>query len=100
MLSARLSQRPMRKPQGGYVTALLNHTSKCCDKDPERVLSTLLHQKLVDDLEGDTHGDFEDLLVALITPPEVYDCHEVINAIKVRLWRINVHMTRPCSKTC
>lgn len=39
-------------------------------------------RKLVDDLEGDTHGDFEDLLVALITPPEVYDCHEVINAIK------------------
>ncbi|KAL7376600.1 hypothetical protein ABVT39_011580 [Epinephelus coioides] len=39
-------------------------------------------RKLVDDLEGDTHGDFEDLLVALITPPEVYDCHEVISAIK------------------
>ncbi|XP_074546892.1 annexin A3b [Halichoeres trimaculatus] len=34
------------------------------------------------DLEGDTHGDFEDLLVALITAPEVYDCREVIGAIK------------------
>ncbi|XP_042364879.1 annexin A3b [Plectropomus leopardus] len=39
-------------------------------------------RKLADDLEGDTHGDFEDLLVALITPPAVYDCHEVIKAIK------------------
>ncbi|GAA6232035.1 annexin A3-like [Lates japonicus] len=39
-------------------------------------------RKLVADLEGDTHGDFEDLLVALVTPPAVYDCHEVINAIK------------------
>ncbi|XP_076025289.1 annexin A3b isoform X2 [Genypterus blacodes] len=37
---------------------------------------------LVADLEGDTHGDFEDLLVALATPPAVYDCHEVITAIK------------------
>lgn len=35
------------------------------------------------DLEGDTHGDFEDLLVALVTPPDVYDCQEVIRAIKV-----------------
>ncbi|XP_038590357.1 annexin A3b [Micropterus salmoides] len=34
------------------------------------------------DLEGDTHGDFEDLLVALVTPPAVYDCREVIKAIK------------------
>uniref|UniRef100_A0AAQ6IBD8 Annexin n=1 Tax=Anabas testudineus TaxID=64144 RepID=A0AAQ6IBD8_ANATE len=37
---------------------------------------------LVADLEGDTHGDFEDLLVALVTPPGVYDCREVIKAIK------------------
>nr|XP_020481604.1 annexin A3-like [Labrus bergylta]XP_020493746.1 annexin A3-like [Labrus bergylta] len=37
---------------------------------------------LVADLEGDTHGHFEDLLVALVTPPDVYDCHEVIAAIK------------------
>ncbi|XP_071760360.1 annexin A3b isoform X2 [Centroberyx gerrardi] len=37
---------------------------------------------LVDDLEGDTHGDFEDLLVALVTPPAAYDCKEVIKAIK------------------
>ncbi|CAN9504968.1 unnamed protein product [Ophioblennius macclurei] len=39
-------------------------------------------RKLVDDLEGDTHGDFEDLLVALVKDPVVYDCHEVIKAIK------------------
>ncbi|XP_056137118.1 annexin A3a isoform X2 [Lampris incognitus] len=37
---------------------------------------------LVEDLKGDTHGDFEDLLVALVTPPAVYDCHEVIRAMK------------------
>ncbi|KAM4720173.1 annexin A3b [Anableps anableps] len=39
-------------------------------------------RKLVADLEGDTHGDFEDVLVALVTPPAVYDCHEVMKAIK------------------
>lgn len=37
---------------------------------------------LVADLEGDTHGDFEDLLVALVTPPAVYDCHELMKAMK------------------
>lgn len=42
-------------------------------------------QTLVADLEGDTHGDFEDLLVALVTPPDVYDCQEVVRAIKVGL---------------
>lgn len=42
-------------------------------------------QTLVADLEGDTHGDFEDLLVALVTAPDVYDCQEVIRALKVRL---------------
>lgn len=43
------------------------------------------HQKLVADLEGDTHGDFEDLLVALVTPQAAYDCHEIMKAIQVRL---------------
>uniref|UniRef100_A0A671XHX9 Annexin n=2 Tax=Sparus aurata TaxID=8175 RepID=A0A671XHX9_SPAAU len=37
---------------------------------------------LLEDIEGDTGGDFEALLVALITPPAVYDCHEVMRAMK------------------
>ncbi|XP_068576911.1 annexin A3a isoform X2 [Cebidichthys violaceus] len=37
---------------------------------------------LVEDLKGDTTGDFEDLLVALATPPAAYDCHEVMRAMK------------------
>lgn len=47
----------------------------------------LLLQALKDDLEGDTHGDFEDFLVALVTPPAVYDCQLVIGAIKVSVAR-------------
>ncbi|KAI1900361.1 hypothetical protein AGOR_G00049170 [Albula goreensis] len=39
-------------------------------------------RNLVDDLEGDTHGNFEDLLVALVTPPGLYDCQEVTRAMK------------------
>lgn len=38
---------------------------------------TLLH-----DLKSDTGGDFEDLLVALVTAPAVFDCHEVMRAMK------------------
>ncbi|KAM4745204.1 annexin A3a isoform 2-T3 [Anableps anableps] len=34
------------------------------------------------DLKGDTDGDFKNLLVALITPPAAYDCHEVKRAMK------------------
>ncbi|XP_029295596.1 annexin A3a isoform X2 [Cottoperca gobio] len=37
---------------------------------------------LVDDVKGDTSGDFEDVLVALITPPAAFDCHEVMRAMK------------------
>lgn len=42
-------------------------------------------QTLLEDIKGDTGGDFEALLVALITPPAVYDCHEVMQAMKVGL---------------
>ncbi|XP_076140623.1 annexin A3b isoform X1 [Alosa pseudoharengus] len=37
---------------------------------------------LVDDLKGDTSGDFEDVLVALVTHPALFDCHEFIKATK------------------
>uniref|UniRef100_A0A7N6AVN1 Annexin n=1 Tax=Anabas testudineus TaxID=64144 RepID=A0A7N6AVN1_ANATE len=37
---------------------------------------------LLNDLKGDTKGNFEHVLVALITPPAAYDCHEVTRAIK------------------
>ncbi|XP_057674199.1 annexin A3b isoform X2 [Corythoichthys intestinalis] len=53
------------------------------DKDGERgQVDFVPNQTLIADLEGDTHGYFEDLLVALVKPPAVYDCHEVIKAIK------------------
>uniref|UniRef100_A0A673NIZ9 Annexin n=1 Tax=Sinocyclocheilus rhinocerous TaxID=307959 RepID=A0A673NIZ9_9TELE len=41
---------------------------------------------LCDDLEGDTRGDLEGILVALITPPAKFDCQEFIGAIKVHNW--------------
>lgn len=47
--------------------------------------NVLLLQTLLDDVKGDTHGHFEDILVALITPPAAYDCHEVMRAMKVLL---------------
>ncbi|XP_031434045.1 annexin A3b isoform X2 [Clupea harengus] len=37
---------------------------------------------LVDDLKGDTSGDFEDALVALVTHPAQLDCQEFIKATK------------------
>lgn len=41
-------------------------------------------QSLADALEGDTHGYFEDVLVALVTPPAQFDMQEIRKAIKVR----------------
>lgn len=43
-------------------------------------------QTLLEDIKGDTHGSFEALLVALITPPALFDCHEVMRAMKVVVW--------------
>lgn len=40
-------------------------------------------QTLLEDIKGDTHGSFEALLVALITPPALFDCREVMRAMKV-----------------
>ncbi|MCJ8742818.1 hypothetical protein PDJAM_G00086630 [Pangasius djambal] len=37
---------------------------------------------LVDALEGDTHGHFEDILVALVTPPAHFDTQEIKKAMK------------------
>uniref|UniRef100_A0A3B3HVY1 Annexin n=1 Tax=Oryzias latipes TaxID=8090 RepID=A0A3B3HVY1_ORYLA len=37
---------------------------------------------LLKDLKDETSGDFRNLLVALVTPPAEYDCHEVMRAIK------------------
>ncbi|XP_058267423.1 annexin A3b [Hemibagrus wyckioides] len=39
-------------------------------------------KSLVDDLEGDTHGHFEDILVALVTPPAQFDMQEIKKAMK------------------
>lgn len=46
-------------------------------------LHNVLLQTLLEDVKGDTHGQFENILVALITPPAAYDCHEAMRAMKV-----------------
>ncbi|KAM9455600.1 annexin A3b [Clarias gariepinus] len=42
----------------------------------------LTGKPLVDHLEGDTHGHFEDILVALVTPPAQFDMQAVRKAMK------------------
>ncbi|XP_044051179.1 annexin A3a [Siniperca chuatsi] len=61
---------------------ILTHTSSA-----QRQLICEAYQKatgraLLEDLKGDTSGNFEDLLAALVTPPAAYDCHEVMRAMK------------------
>ncbi|CAN9512668.1 unnamed protein product [Ophioblennius macclurei] len=39
-------------------------------------------RSLLEDLKGDTDDDFQHILVALVTPPATFDCHEVMRAMK------------------
>ena len=50
---------------------------------PSHPTDLCFYQTLVQDLKGDTHGHFENLLVALATPPALYDCQEVRRAMEV-----------------
>ncbi|XP_023678985.2 annexin A3a [Paramormyrops kingsleyae] len=63
------------------ITILTGRTNK-----QRQLICAAYHQAtgrtLKEDLKGDTHGDFEDLLVALITPANVFDSQEVIQAMK------------------
>ncbi|XP_046717461.1 annexin A3-like [Silurus meridionalis] len=47
-----------------------------------KVYKDMTGKSLVDALEGDTHGHFEDVLVALVTPPGQFDMQEIKKAIK------------------
>ena len=41
-------------------------------------------QDLIDDLKSELGGNFEDLCVAMLTPPRVYDARQIHEAVSVR----------------
>jgi annexin A6 len=48
----------------------------------KNLYKTLFGRDLIDDLKGDTSGNFEKLLVALLMSPVEYDCMEIRKAVK------------------
>ena len=44
----------------------------------------LLSQDLEDELKSELGGDFQDIVVALLLPPRVFDARELRAAMKVR----------------
>ncbi|GAA6087001.1 annexin A3b [Tachysurus ichikawai] len=47
-----------------------------------KVYKDITGKFLVDDLKGDTNGNFEKILVALVTPPAQFDVQEIKNAMQ------------------
>lgn len=85
----------MRNPLEGLVH-LKPSENRTGPAGPVLITSAPSAQTLVADLKGDTHGDFEDLLVAMVTPPAVYDCREVIRAIKVSSGPVGADNRKRC----
>ncbi|XP_062400047.1 annexin A3a isoform X1 [Sardina pilchardus] len=61
---------------------ILTHRSSSQREAICKAYLSATNRTLVDDLKGDTHGNFERLLVALVTPPAAYDAQEVARAMK------------------
>ncbi|XP_063050520.1 annexin A3a isoform X2 [Engraulis encrasicolus] len=61
---------------------ILSHRSSSQREAICKAYLAATNRTLVDDLKGDTHGNFERLLVALATPPDVYDAQEVMRAME------------------
>ncbi|XP_051551626.1 annexin A3a [Myxocyprinus asiaticus] len=61
---------------------ILTHRSSAQKQAICRAYQEETKRILINDLKGDTHGDFENVLVALVTPPAVYDAKALIKAMK------------------
>lgn len=78
----------LRKAMEGLGTTektlidILTHRSSSQREAICKAYLAATNRTLVDDLKGDTHGNFERVLVALATPPAVYDAQEVMRAMK------------------
>ncbi|XP_076125715.1 annexin A3a isoform X2 [Alosa pseudoharengus] len=78
----------LRKAMEGIGTTektlidILTHRSSSQRETICKAYLAATNRTLVDDLKGDTHGNFERLLVALATPPAAYDAQEVARAMK------------------
>ncbi|XP_048099525.1 annexin A3a isoform X1 [Alosa alosa] len=78
----------LRKAMEGIGTTektlidILTHRSSSQRETICKAYLAATNRTLVDDLKGDTNGNFERLLVALATPPAAYDAQEVARAMK------------------
>ncbi|XP_028269614.1 annexin A5b [Parambassis ranga] len=64
------------------ILQLLTARSNAQRQDIKTTYKTLYGKDLIDDLKGELGGNFETLIIALMTPPIAYDVTSLRNAIK------------------
>lgn len=86
--SAEKAAEKLRKAMKGFGTdeaaiikVLAGHNN-AQRQEIEKIFKTMYGKDLRDDLKSELKGNFEDVVIALLDPPRVYDARELKNAMK------------------
>ncbi|KAK0417513.1 hypothetical protein QR680_013057 [Steinernema hermaphroditum] len=103
--SANADAEALRKAMKGFgcdknkLIAVLCARSNAQRQEIARSFKTLYGKDLISDLKSELHGDFEDLIIALMQPPAVYDAQQLRKAMQGLGTKESVLIELMCSRT-